>query len=259
MKQEDSRTIVFDDATIARLLQDTDKQTINRFKVRLVSEYKLLEELDAKKTLTFRNATIDKLMEIVNIKPVIDDNKFDAWFNYEYKLSEEENKFLKHLIKENKLSLIHYNEIKLTIKFIAPILTKVKFDTEDFTDWYGYKMECELNDYVLKGEPDFAVATGISVPKKPYFFLQEYKRAVNPTGNPEYQALAAMLAAMTLNNTNTIRGGYIIGRLWNFITLEKLENGNYEYFVSNGFDCLKFIDLKQIYINLQAVKFLYCK
>ncbi len=68
-----------------------------------------------------------------------------------------------------------------------------------------------------------------------------------------------MLAAMTLNNTNTIRGGYIIGRLWNFITLEKLENGNYEYFVSNGFDCLKFIDLKQIYINLQAVKFLYCK
>ncbi len=33
-----------------------------------------------------------------------------------------------------------------------------------------------------------------------------------------------MLAAMTLNKTKTIKGGYIIGRFWNFVILEKLEN-----------------------------------
>ncbi len=120
-------------------------------------------------------------------------------------------------------------------------------------------MRCKLNNYFLNGEPDFVVATGIEEPKTPYFFLQEYKKSVNPTGNPEFQVLATMLTAMTLNNTNEIKGGFIIGRTWTFIILEKLENDNYEYFVSDGFDCLRFSDLKQIYINLQAVKFLYCK
>ena len=52
-----------------------------------------------------------------------------------------------------------------------------------------------------------------------------------------------------------IRGAYVIGRNWNFVILEKLENGNYEYFVSKTFDCLNFDSLKQIYINLQAVKY----
>ena len=68
-----------------------------------------------------------------------------------------------------------------------------------------------------------------------------------------------MLVAMTLNNTKIIRGNFIVGRVWSFIILEKLENDNYEYYVSKPFDCLNFDDLKQIYINLQAVKFLYCK
>ncbi len=51
----------------------------------------------------------------------------------------------------------------------------------------------------------------------------------------------------------------IIGRYWNFIILDKLENGNYQYFVSKGFDCLDFVELKKIYIYLHAVKHLYCK
>ena len=123
----------------------------------------------------------------------------------------------------------------------------------------GSNIFCELNNYILQGEPDFIVATGIEAPEIPFFFLQEYKRALNPTGNPELQILAAMLTAMTLNKTKIIRGGYVIGRYWHFVILEKLETGNYQYYVSNTFDCLKFEDLKQIYINLQAVKHLYCK
>ena len=64
-----------------------------------------------------------------------------------------------------------------------------------------------------------------------------------------------MLATLALNNTNTIRGSYVIGQIWKFVILEKLENGDYEYFVSKSFDCLDFDNLKQIYINLQAVKY----
>ncbi len=219
--------------------------------------YKL--QLKKKKSLNFRAATLEKLMEVVNIKQAEEEDRFKEWFLYNYKFTKEEEDFLKELIKEHKFYLNDYNEQTLTIKFIAPVLNKVKFSNEHVKDWYEYGINCKLNGWTLSGQPDFFVATGINKPRTPYFFLQEYKRAVKSSGFPNYQVLAAMLAALTLNKTRIIRGGYIVGQFWKFIILEKLENGDYEYFVSKGFDCLDYENLKQIYINLQAVKFLYCK
>ena len=211
------------------------------------------------KIITFRFATIEQLMEVVDIERMIDDSKLEEWLNYKYEINKDEKYFLNELIDTHRNLLHTYNEISLTAKFIAPVLNKVKFYNKKIKDWYGYKIEGKLNGYTFKGEPDYIIATGISYPKKPYFFLQEYKRAINPTGNPEYQVVAEMLIAMTLNNTNIIRGSYIVGRTWNFLVLEKLENEKYKYYVSKAYDCLDFEHLKQIYINLQAVKLLYCK
>ncbi len=211
------------------------------------------------KIIKFRDATIDKLMEVVNIRPVVNDEKFEKWFNYNYQISENEKKFFLNLIKKNRLYLSYYNEQKLSIKFIGPILNEVDFHFRDIFDWYGEEISCEINGFLLKGKPDFIIAKGIEKPKNPFFFLQEYKKSLNATGNPENQVLAAMLAAINLNNSNKIIGSFVIGRLWQFIILEKDKNNNYEYFVSNILDSLKFVDLKQIYINLQAVKFLFYK
>ncbi len=219
--------------------------------------YKL--QIKKKKSLNFMAATLKKLMEVVSIKQAEEEDRFKEWFSYKNELTKEEEDFLKELIKEHKFFLNAYNEQALTIKFIAPILNKVKFRNEHIKDWYESGITCKLNGWTLSGQPDFFVATGIKEPETPYFFLQEYKRAVKSSGFPDCQVLAAMLAALTLNKTRIIRGGYIVGQFWNFIILEKLENGNYEYFISEGFDCLTYKHLKQIYINLQAVKFLYCK
>ncbi len=257
MKNEIKNKIISDNEFIKRILENSDKIDIEKIKKLFDDNIKLLE--NNTKTLSFRNANLSKLKKIVNIEQTYDKCKFDAWFNYKYKLSNEENNFLESLLNKNRFSLLHYNEIKLTVKFIGRILNKVDFDTKEFSDWYGYKIKSKLNNYILSGEPDFIVATGIEIPEKPYFFLQEYKRSLNPSGNPEFQLIAGMLASMNINKTKIIRGAYIIGRYWNFIILEKLKNGDYEYFVSDGFDCLKLRDLKKIYINLQAVKFLYCK
>ncbi len=248
--------IIFDNAAIDRLMKIANIKQ-EKYDEWLINETNLSKEKE--KILSFGRVTLSSLKKVVNIELRYNKIKFDNWFNYKYKLEEEENIFLENLIEKNRLYLTLYNEQTLTIKFIGLVLNKVNFIKKDIKDWYGYKIKCKLNNYILNGEPDFTVATGIEEPETPYFFLQEYKRSVNPTGNPEFQVLAAMLTAMTLNKTNKIIGGYIIGRYWNFIILEKLENEKYEYFVSDGFDCLKFDDLKQIYINLQAVKFLYCK
>jgi hypothetical protein len=51
-----------------------------------------------------------------------------------------------------------------------------------------------------------------------------------------------------------IKGAYIIGGNWHFAILEKLEIGQYQYFISQNFDSTKIGDLKLIYKNLLFVK-----
>ncbi len=262
------KEILISGDAIARLMKIIeDERTIDKTKFTswLASEYELSSKKEKK--LNFRAATIEKLAEIVNIEQAVDEDKFDEWFSYKYELKKEEEMFLRKLIKDNIIYLSSFNERTLTAKFIVPILNQIEFRDKRVKDWYEYAISCKLNGWILSGFPDFFIATGREEPKRPYFFLQEYKREVKSSGHPKYQVLAAMLAAMTLNKTKTIKGGYIIGRFWNFVILNKLENTlpnkkndvRYEYFVSKGFDCLDYEDLKKIYSYLQAVKFLYCK
>ena len=164
--------------------------------------YKL--QLKKKKSLNFRAATLEKLMEVVNIKYAYEEDKFNEWFAYKYKVQKEEELFLKKLIEKNRGILYAFNEQTLTTKFIAPILNKIDFSNEHVKDWYEYRISCKLNGWELSGHPDYFVATGIEEPKAPYFFLQEYKKEVKFTGDPKNQIIAAMLTAITINKTNKI-------------------------------------------------------
>ncbi len=225
---------------------DTESGKI-QFKKLLLREYQLASGVEN---------TIEKLKAIVNIEQIDDDDKFKEWFSYDYKFKKDDEQFLKNLIKINFTSLRLYNEATLTAKFISSILNRVNFSykKKGIKDWYEYSVNCRLNNHVLTGRPDFMVATGISYPCSPYFFFQEYKPSLEPTGDPEHQVLAAMLAALTINKTNTIKGCYIVGRTWTFVILDKLDNGDYEYFVSSDFNCLNLDNLKSIYLILQSVK-----
>ncbi len=211
--------------------------------------------MSEEKIIKFREIKIDDLKKIVEINKIINYEKFSNWFSFDYKITEEENNFLRKIISDNELYLSYYSEQKLSMKFIANILNKIDFNFKDIFEWYGDEIKFNLNGFTLKGRPDFFLAKGIENPKKPFFFLQEYKKSLNSTGNPENQVLAAMLVAINLNNSKKILGGFIIGRFWQFMILEKNKKNNYEYFVSQALDSLKFIDMKQIYINLKAIKY----
>ena len=210
------------------------------------------------KTINFQKVSFLDLKSVVPIKKKSNDAKFDNWFNFKYKLSDSEKELFNELITENKLYLSGYNEAKLFACFIAPLLYKVKFHFNDIKDWYESYLTGTVNGCEFNGKTDFMVAKGDFVPEKPYFFIQEYKRSF-PTNNPEFQLLAEMLVAIEINKTNILHGGFVVGKLWHFLILEKLKNNSYEYFVSDSFDCLKIDQLQQIYINLQAAKTLFCK
>ncbi len=210
------------------------------------------------KSYNFSNIKFPDLESIVQIKPMYNPLVFDEWFSFAYKLSRKESTFLKELIERHIKLLNFYLEEDLKMKFLSPILNQVNFLTDDFHDWYDGALAGMVNGIEIKGFTDYMVATGISQAKKPYFFIQEFKPSI-PDRNPEVQLLAEMLVTIEKNQTNIMRGGYIIGRNWSFVILKKVKENQFEYFVSSPFDALDLADLKKIYIILQAVKDKYCK
>ncbi len=200
------------------------------------------------------------LKKLFKIEQNLDNSIFDEWFrgNLENNQVEIDNSievFFKDLIEENKSLIERYSEEDLKINFIAPILNKVKFKSYEkkMRDFYESRMTYKTSQFVLNGTVDFVVSEGLVESKKPYFFIQEFKRS-EEYGNPRPQLLAELISAVELNNWKLIKGAYIIGGNWHFAILEKLKIGQYQYFISQNFDSTKIGDLKLIYKNLLFVK-----
>ncbi len=213
-----------------------------------------------KKQLSFSKVKFDELNQVVKLVGVPDiyGTKFKDWFSYSYALSEIELLFLEQLLSQHKLYVSTYSEEELKAKLIIPILNKVDFMFAEIKDWYERPLKAVINGIEIGGYVDFMVAKGIKEPRHPYFFIQEFKKSKTEV-DPEDQLLAEMLVAIELNQVAIMRGAYIMGKVWSFVILEKQPHGQYEYYVSKNFDDTWLDDLKQIYINLQAVKSLYCK
>ncbi len=209
------------------------------------------------KSYNFSTIKYSDLESLVHIRMGDDEHKFDEWFKTPYKMKASESSFLNEHIRKFRSRLSSYLEETLKMKFLSPLLNKVDFLTETSQDWYDASLSGFLNKAELKGFVDIMVATGTHEPRKPFFFIQEFKPST-PDRDPEVQLLAEMLVTIEKNQTKIMRGGYIIGRNWIFMIVEKIGENQFEYFVSEAFDALKLADLKRIYSILQTVKHKYC-
>ncbi len=113
-----------------------------------------------------------------------------------------------------------WNATELENKFISPLIMAAKIDDRKIGYFLERPLSGTVGDYTLSGVVDGMIATGLRDPEIPYFCMHEYKRNVDNEGNPDAQALAAMLAAREQNeNQKAVYGLYIIGTIWNFIVL----------------------------------------
>ena len=206
-----------------------------------------------KKRHSFSRLEFKDLCQITNITERINDAAFDPWFNYSYSISHNEEAFLTQLRDNNRRFLDSYSEKELKAQFIIPLLNQVNFFHNGIRGWYERPLSGVINSFLLRGQTDYMIAKGIETPEKPYFFIQEYKKELGDR-HPKNPLLAEMMVAMQLNEENVMRGAFVISRLWNFVILKKIAANQYEYFRSPDFDVLKIQELKQIYINLQAIK-----
>ncbi len=208
--------------------------------------------------IIFQTAKYDDLVQVVNLKSGKKTDIFDEWFNFDYSLSEEEVNFFISLIEKHYNFVMSYAEEDLKMYFISNILNRVDFLMEDKRGFFDKPLKTKINNVEFSGRTDFMVAFGTEEPKKPYFFIQEFKREGKAT-HPKNQLLAEMLAAIEINKISLMRGAYVLGRYWHFMILEKIAENSYQYFLSKGFDSLDFDNLKQIFICLQAAKLKYCE
>jgi hypothetical protein len=200
------------------------------------------------KTLSFSHIKFADLQKVVKIRQSLNDDLFADWFAYDYAISHAEMDLLQALIAEHRTLMFSYSEDELKMKFLAPLLNAVKFQTDLVRDWYQRPLKATINHVTLSGYVDFMVARGVEEPERPYFFIQEFKKT-HSEQDPKNQVLAEMLVALHLNQATIMRGAFIFGQHWHFMVLAKDAAGAYEYVVSKTFDSVWLDDLKQIYTN----------
>jgi hypothetical protein len=223
----------------------------------LKKKVNILEGKDENQIPTYRYSQIrdTELKKLFEIEKKLSPLIFNNWFNNDIGLTEEIVNYLQQLIEQNGNLIEDYNEEDLKVYFIIPLLSKINFLLKDkeIRGFYELPMSYATDQFILKGNVDFVVSKGLVESKKPYFFIQEFKRH-EEYGNPRPQLLAELITAVELNDWQFIKGAYITGAHWHFAILEKLERHKYQYFISQNFDSTKIEDLKAIYKNLLFVK-----
>jgi hypothetical protein len=144
-----------------------------------------------------------------------------------------------------------WNEDELKMFFIAPLLSQMPLEIDDFKPFTQRTLSAYFPEYDLEvtGKVEFLIARGKQRPKQPFFFLHEYKQERRRENDPLGQLLISMVAARQNNEKKTpLYGCYVVGRDWFFVVLDKQE-----YAVSLACDATKTHELNQIVAMLSAM------
>jgi hypothetical protein len=144
-----------------------------------------------------------------------------------------------------------WNEDELKMFFIAPLLSQMPLEIDDFKPFTQRTMSAKFSDLNLEvsGKVEFVIARGKQRPKQPYFFLHEYKQERRRENDPLGQLLISMVAARQNNEKKTpLFGCFVVGRDWFFVVLDEQTYG-----VSLACDATKTHELYQIVAMLSAM------
>lgn len=198
---------------------------------------------------TFSRWTIAEVEETFNIMLQKHHERLTQWLTEKTKLTSEEERLLDGLHDKLQDQVWDWNEWELKGKFIFPLLLAVDFDEEQYRSFIERDISVAIDNETLSGTVDFLVSSGKRYPKHPYFFLHEFKKEHDSSGDPLGQLLITMVAAQKLNNDDQpIYGCYVMGRFWFFVVLEGLE-----YSTSLAYDATK-NEIREIFGILKNTK-----
>ncbi|HEW97497.1 MAG TPA: hypothetical protein ENF37_02485, partial [Beggiatoa sp.] len=146
----------------------------------LKRKVRLLEGKDENQipTYQYRKIRDTELKKLFEIKQNLDKHIFEQWFNNQIEIDNSVEVFLNNLIAENESLVERYYEEDLKVYYIIPLLNKINFLNRDkeIRGFYELPMSYATDKFILNGTVDFVVSKGLVESKKPYFFIQEFKR-----------------------------------------------------------------------------------
>ncbi len=190
---------------------------------------------------------LDKTFVLEEVEQLI---ALDEWLLMPIDITDFERQYLLHLRQVLAFNVHDWNEYELDSHFIGPLFTLVNFSSKKFNHYSQRFIKGVVGNYELFGKPDGMVSSGRREPEIPYFAFQEYKKELDPDGDPAGQVLAAMLVGQSFNTDLTIPlyGCYINGSIWKMLVLV----GN-KYAIADGFNALT-DDVFEIFTRLKALK-----
>ncbi len=199
---------------------------------------------------SFKDCNLNFLEKTFGIEQIDTLAALDSWLAMPNEPSAFEEESLLHLRSVLNFNIHDWNEYELDSHFIGPIFTLVNFSNKKFNHYSQRFLQGQVGDYQLFGKPDGIVSAGRREPETPYFAFQEYKKELDPNGDPAGQALAAMLVGQSLNDdpAKPIYGCYVNGRDWYFMVLL-----GKEYSISQDFSATT-NDIFKIFATLKALK-----
>lgn len=220
-------------------------------------------------SISFSSFDEQRAIRTFNLKQELKVNLFADWEKRanQIALNEEEEKRLVQLQTKLKLYVRAWNEEELKLKFIGPIIELVDFDNYELEviSFSERGMSATFGNVEIRGVVDLMVASGLFTPEQPFFFIHEYKREKDSSGDPVGQLLSTMFVAQELNknpqslslfkkevkdfSSIPLTGVYVLGRMWVFIILV----GN-SYRLSQSYDSTDSKDLQYIVKMLKAQK-----
>ena len=203
-------------------------------------------------TLKYLDKTF-KLREISNL-PALND-----WLTRPAELSDFERQALLRFQAVLTFNVHDWNEQELSLNFIGPVFALINFSTPEFNFYAQRDVSGVVEDTLLYGRVDGMVASGRREPEIPFFAFErsdvsEYKRNLDPNGDPAGQVLAAMLVGQALNRDVTqtesaMYGCYVVGRDWYFMALD-----GRNYATTKGHNALDTEELFDIFRILKVLR-----
>lgn len=198
----------------------------------------------------FEQWLFEDVQEVFGIKRIKNHQTLLDWLNVENAPPLPPNITRLQDLIDNRIE--SWNEDELKMNFIAPLLTEINYHYLPHYTVFSQRLFTLQTDTVeATGRVEWLVSTGEQTPKRPFFFLHEYKPEKNSGNDPLGQLLMAMIEAQILNETpqTPLQGCYTIGRFWFFVILV-----GKEYSVSKAYDATQTDDLTLMVAILEKVK-----
>ncbi len=175
------------------------------------------------------------------------------WENAHFEWNDFQTTLFHNLLVKSQKYGNYWNEEELKVQFIGPLFLIADIEIENkIKIFFERPMSAMIGQHYLKVIADCLVGTPMQFnkPKKPYFFLQEYKKGRGDDKDPEAQMLTAMLIAQYQNQDNLpVFGSYVIGNNWRFTTLYQNQ-----YCYSREYNAEVERDLRQIVAMIRKLK-----